>query len=171
MNTRFRLICIALAAIALAYAVVSGYYNVCIYLLGIIGYMVWSQYREGTVFLATQAFHRQDYEKTKRLLSDIKNPDYLRKGRRNFYEFMLGNIALKEGNIDEAEMHFQLASRLPWRKDVEKGMVLINLANINLRKKQYNRVQAYIDLALKLKLTQRQVDIIEKIKNDVNTYK
>jgi len=160
-----------LAAIALAYAVVSGYYNVCIYLLGIIGYMVWSQYREGTVFLATQAFHRQDYEKTKRLLSDIKNPDYLRKGRRNFYEFMLGNIALKEGNIDEAEMHFQLASRLPWRKDVEKGMVLINLANINLRKKQYNRVQAYIDLALKLKLTQRQVDIIEKIKNDVNTYK
>jgi len=84
---------------------------------------------------------------------------------------MLGNIALKEGNIDEAEMHFQLASRLPWRKDVEKGMVLINLANINLRKKQYNRVQAYIDLALKLKLTQRQVDIIEKIKNDVNTYK
>jgi hypothetical protein len=162
MNKRFRLIIITGAVIALAYAVVSGYYNVCVYLLGLIGYMIWSEYREGTVFLATQAFHKQ----TKRLLAEIKNPDHLRKHRRNFYEFMQGNIALKEDRIDEAEYHFQLASRLPWKKDNEKGMVLINLANINLRKKEYERVNAYIDLAEKLKLTPRQIDIITKIRKN-----
>ncbi|HMR18231.1 MAG TPA: hypothetical protein PKA53_02930 [Sphingobacterium sp.] len=171
MNKRFRLIVITVAVIALAYALVSGYYNVCVYLLGLIGYMVWSEYREGTVFLATQAFHKQDYEKTKRLLAEIKNPDHLRKNRRNFYEFMQGNIALKEERIEEAEYHFQLASRLPWKRDHEKGMVLINLANINLRKKDYDRVTAYIELAEKLKLTQRQIDIIGKIKTNVEKYK
>src|SRR5690606_30904326 len=113
MNTRSRFIIIALVVIALAYCVVSGYYQVCVYLLGIIGYVVWSEYREGTVFLATQAFHKQDYEKTKELLSEIRNPDHLRIGPRNFYEFMQGNIALKENRIVEAEYHFQLASRLP----------------------------------------------------------
>jgi hypothetical protein len=79
---------------------------------------------------------------------------------------MQGNIALKEDRIDEAEYHFQLASRLPWKKDNEKGMVLINLANINLRKKEYERVNAYIDLAEKLKLTPRQIDIITKIRKN-----
>lgn len=171
MNTRSRFIIIAIAAIGLAYALVGGYYNVCVYILGLIGYMLWSQYKEGTVFLATQAFHKQDYEKTKKLLAEIKNPDHLRKGRRNFYEFMQGNIALKEERIDEAEYHFQLASRLPWRKDYEKGMVLINLANINLRKKEYERVAAYVEVAEKLQLTQRQHSILEKIKNDLNKYK
>ena len=132
--------------------------------------MVWSEYREGTVFLATQAFHNQDYEKTKRLLGEIKNPDNLRKGRRNFYEFMMGNISLKEGRIEEAEVHFQLASRLPWKRDHEKAMVMINLANINLRKKQYDRVYAYIEVAEKLKLTERQKDILNKIKFEVKKY-
>lgn len=171
MNKRFRLIIIGIAVIGLAYAVVSGYYNVCVYILGLIGYVIWSEYREGTVFLATQAFHKQDYEKTKRLLAEIKNPDHLRKNRRNYYEFMLGNIALKEERVDEAEYHFQLASRLPWKRDYEKGMVLINLANINLRRKDYDRVTAYIELVEKLKLTQRQVEIVEKIKTNTDRYK
>ena len=171
MNTRIRFIIIALAVIGLAYCVVSGYYYTCVYILGLIGYMIWSQYRDGTVFLATQAFHNQDYVKTKNLLAEIKNPDHLRKGRRNFYEFMMGNIALKDNNIQEAEYHFQLASRLPWRKDNEKAMVLINLANINLRKKEYERVEAYISVAEKLKLTERQKDIVQKIKTETEKHK
>lgn len=171
MNTKIRLIIIAIAVIGLAYCLVSGYYYACVYILGLIGYIVWSQYRDGSVFLATQAFHKQDYDKTKVLLAEIKNPDHLRKGRRNFYEFMMGNLALKDNNIEEAEYHFQLASRLPWRKDHEKAMVLINLANINLRKKEYERVEAYISVAEKLRLTERQNDIVQKIKIEVEKYK
>ena len=171
MNTRIRFIIIALAVIGLAYCLVSGYFYACVYILGFIGYIIWSQYREGTVFLATQAFHKKDYEKTKLLLAEIKNPDQLRKGRRNFYEFMMGNIALKEGKVEEAEYHFQLASRLPWRKDNEKAMVLINLANINLRKREYERTEAYLAVTDKLKLTERQKDIIQKIKSEVEKYK
>lgn len=170
MNTRRRFVILAIILIGIAYCLVAGYFNLTVYLLGLAGYFVWSQYREGSVFLATQAFHRKDYERTRELLAEIRNPDHLRKGRRNFYEFMQGNIALKENRIDEAEVHFQLASRLPWRRDHEKAMVLINLANINLRKKEYNRVFSYIELAEKLKLTSRQKDIVDKIKTEVKKY-
>ncbi|MEI5986456.1 MULTISPECIES: hypothetical protein [Sphingobacterium] len=170
MTNNARKIVIAIAVAFLLYAIYAKHYNIAVYIFGGIAYLTWSYFKEGTVYLATQAFHKQDYERTKALLAEIKNPDQLRKGRRNFYEFMMGNIALKEERVDEAEYHFQMASRLPWRKDNEKGMVLINLANINLRKKEYERVTTYLDLAEKLKLTARQVSIIEKIRNEVNKH-
>lgn len=171
MNTRGRLIVAAIAVVALAYALAQQQFYLCIYIMAILCYLLWSHFREGTVYLATQAFHKQDYERTKELLSEVKNPDRLRKGRRNFYEFMMGNIALKEGRVDEAEYHFQLASRLPWRRDMEKGMVLINLANINLRKQAYDRVRAYIEVAEKLKLTARQRGIIDMLKTEISKSK
>lgn len=168
MNTRSRMIVIAIAATFLLYAIYERHYNIAVYIVGLIGYFVWSHYREGTVFLATQAFHKQDYAKTKVLLAEIKDPDKLRKKRRNYYEFMMGNIALKEERIDEAEYHFQLASRLPWKRDAEKGFVLINLANISLRKHNFDRVSAYLELAQGLKLTARQKGIVEKIEKELN---
>ena len=171
MNTRGRLIAACIGLVLIVYVASVGQYSLIIYIAGFLAYLLWSHFRDGTVFLATQAFHKQDYQKTKELLAEIKNPDRLRKRRRNFYEFMMGNIALKEERIDEAEYHFQLASRLPWRRDHEKGMVMINLANINLRKKEYDRVIAYLDVAENLKLTARQRSIIEKIKNEVNKQK
>lgn len=170
MTKKARYIVIAIAVCFLLYAIYARHYYACVYIVGGIGYLVWSQYREGSVFIATQAFHKQDYEKTKTLLSEVTNPDALRKGRRNFYEFMMGNIALKEDRIDEAEYHFQLASRLPWKREHEKGMVLINLANINLRKQAYDRVKAYLDVANKLKLTERQKSIVEKIENELSKH-
>ncbi len=83
---------------------------------------------------------------------------------------MMGNIALKEDRIDEAEYHFQLASRLPWKKDNEKGMVMINLANIALRKLDYARAKAYTDVASKLHLTARQTNIVKKIENEISKH-
>ena len=168
MNTRSRTIVIGIAIVFLLYALYAGHYNISVYILGGIGYLIWSHFREGTVFLATQAFHKQDYDKVKALLSEIKNPDKLRKKRRNYYEFMMGNLALHEGRVDEAEYHFQLASRLPWKRDTEKGFVFINLANINLRKRHYDRVPVYLDLARKLKLTERQFTLVDKIEKELN---
>lgn len=132
-----------------------------------VSYLVWSYYREGTVFLATQTFHNKDYDKTKKYLDEIKNPEKLRKGRRNFYEFMKGNLALQEEDYDAAERHFQIASRLPFRRSNDKAIILVHLANINLRKKEYDRVQAYLDVARKLEVTSRISQIINKIENEI----
>lgn len=167
MTSKTRYIVIAVAVAFLLYVLYEGMYNYSFYIFGFIGYLVWSHFRENSVFLATQAFHKQDYEKTKELLLDIKYPDQLRKGRRNYYEFMWGNILMKEGNIEEAEYHFQMASRLPWKREYEKAMVLINLANINLRKNNLERVEAYLGLTDDLKLTARQQAIVERIRGQI----
>lgn len=167
MTTKIRVIVLAFALLLLIYTLYTRAYQSTVVVAGGMGYLIWSHYREGTVFLASQAFQQQDFEKAKRLLADIKKPEYLRKKRRNYYEFMSGNLALKAGDYDVAERHFQIASRLPFRRPNDKAIILVNLANINLRKQDYERVRAYIAVARKLEVTSRIAQIINKIENEI----
>lgn len=167
MTSRARAAVLVLAFLLLAWSIYTQSHQVAVLVAGAMGYLIWSHYREGTVFIATQAFQKQDYEKAARLLADIKRPEYLRKRRRNYYEFMYGNLALKAEDYDAAERHFQIASRLPFRRPNDKAIILVNLANINLRKKDFERVKAYIDLARKLEVTSRVAQIINKIENEI----
>ena len=167
MTTKVRIIVLLLALLLLGYAVYSHVYQSAILVLGGMSYLIWSHFREGTVFLATQAFQQHDFEKAAKLLADIKKPEYLRKGRRNYYEFMSGNLALKAEDYEGAERHFQIASRLPFRRPNDKAIILVNLANINLRKHDYERVRGYIAVARKLEVTSRIAQIINKIENEI----
>ncbi|WP_257658415.1 tetratricopeptide repeat protein [Parapedobacter lycopersici] len=167
MTTKVRIVVLLLALLLLIYAIYAHVYQSVALIIGGMGYLIWSHFREGTVFLASQAFQQHDFEKAQRLLADIKKPEYLRKKRRNYYEFMSGNLALKAGDYDAAERHFQIASRLPFRRPNDKAIILVNLANINLHKKDYERVRAYIAVARKLEVTSRIAQIINKIENEI----
>lgn len=167
MTSRVRALVLVISFFFLAWTVYARVYQLAAMVIGFMGYLTWSHYREGTVFIATQAFQKQHFEKARYLLADIKKPEALRKGRRNYYEFMMGNLALKAADYDEAERHFQLASRLPFRRPNDKAIILVNLANINLRRKDYDRVQAYVDVARKLEVTSRVAHIIDKIENEI----
>ncbi len=167
MTSKARAVVLVLAFFLMLWAAYNRAYQVAAMIAGVIGYLIWSHYREGTVFIASQAFQRKDFERAKALLADIKNPQFLRKKRRNYYEFMSGNLALKEEDYDAAERHFQIASRLPFRRPNDKAIILVNLANINLRKKDYERVRAYIEVARKLEVTSRVAQIINKIENEI----
>ena len=167
MTSRIRALVLVISFFFLAWAVYAHVYQLAAMIAGFMGYLTWSHYREGTVFIATQAFQRKDFDRAKYLLLDIKRPESLRKGRRNYYEFMMGNLALKAEAYDEAERHFQIASRLPFRRPNDKAIILVNLANINLRKKDYERVRGYLNVARKLEVTTRVAHIIDKIENEI----
>jgi len=167
MTSKARAVVSVLVFIAMIWAVYLRAYQAAGMISGVLIYLIWSYYREGTVFIASQAFQKKDYDKARRLLADIKKPQYLRKGRRNYYEFMSANLALQEEDYETAERHFQIASRLPFRRPNDKAIILVNLANINLRKKDYERVKAYVALARKLEVTSRVAQIINKIENEI----
>jgi len=167
MTSRVRALVLVVSFFFLAWTVYAQVYQLTAMVIGFMGYLTWSHYREGTVFMATQAFQKKDFERTTYLLADIKKPELLRKGRRNYYEFMMGNLALKAEEYEEAERHFQIASRLPFRRPNDKAIILVNLANINLRRKDYERVRAYLEVARKLEVTSRVAHIIDKIDNEI----
>jgi hypothetical protein len=167
LTVNARLAVLAIAIIFLGWTLYQHVYELSAILgLGTL-YLIYGYFKEGTVVLAAKAYHNQDLAKTERLLKEIKSPERLAKGRRGHYEFMFGNIELKKGNLVEAERHFQIASRFPFKNENEKALVLTQLANLNLHKKEFAKAQAYTDIAKELKISARVKSIIEKIELEI----
>lgn len=130
-------------------------------------FVIWSHFRHSSVLMASKYFKDNEFGKAKLMLAEVPNPERLSKNRRGYYEFMQGNIALKDENYDQAEYHFQLASRFPVGGKTQKGYVLIHLANLALRKKDKERAEAYTKLAKELAESSRSKDIIVKIEREI----
>ncbi len=134
----------------------------------LLAFVIWSHFKHSSVLKASKHFKNNEFGKTKVLLAEVTKPERLAKSRRGYYEFMQGNMALKEQDWDKAEYHFQLASRFPVGGKNEKAYVLIHLANLALRKKDRERAEAYTKLAKELAETQRSKDIIVKIEKEIS---
>lgn len=130
-------------------------------------FVIWSHFRHSSVLMASKHFKNNEFGKAKLMLAEVPNPERLSKNRRGYYEFMQGNIALKEEDYDKAEYHFQLASRFPVGGKTQKGYVLIHLANLALRKKDKERAEVYVSKAKELAETTRSQDIIVKIEKEI----
>lgn len=167
MTSKARLVVLILALGMLAWSVYTRAYQLSMLITAGIGYLIWSHFREGTVLMASEAFKNKEYHKARILLADIRYPEYLRKRRRNYYEFINGSLALQLLDYESAERHFQIASRLPFRRPNEKAIILVHLANLNLRKEDYERVRAYLEVARKLEISSRTAQIINKIENEI----
>ncbi|MBY0245830.1 MAG: hypothetical protein K2Q03_10275 [Sphingobacteriaceae bacterium] len=131
-------------------------------------FVLWSHFKHGSVLLASKHFKNGDYAKTEKLLNEVSSPDRLSKNRRGYYEFMKGNIALKKELFNDAETHFQIASRFPVGNKNDKAYVLIHLANLALRKKDKERAAAYSNRAKELTKSARAQEIINKIEIEIS---
>jgi tetratricopeptide (TPR) repeat protein len=129
-------------------------------------YVIWSHFKQSSVSLASQFFKDKDYEKALKYLDEVPNPDRLSRGRRGYYEFMKGTIALKEEDFEAAEFHFQVASRFPVGGKNQKAYVLIHLANLALRKKDGNRAMTYVEKAKEIAESARAKEILTKIEEE-----
>lgn len=162
-----RLAVIIIAGILLAWAVYEKVYEIAALAgIGII-LLVWGYFSEGTVVMAAKEFHHKNYDKAEELLLEIEDPERLNKYRRGFYEFIYGNIELHRQNYNKAEQHFQLATHFPLRNQNDKALVWVHLANLSLRKKEYERAAAYLSKARALKITSRVQHIIQKIEQEI----
>jgi len=130
-------------------------------------FVIWSHFRHSSVLMASKYFKNNEFRKAKLMLAEVPNPERLSKNRRGYYEFMQGNIALKEEDYEKAEYHFQLASRFPVGGKNEKSYVLIHLANLALRRKDIERAEVYVAKAKELSESSRSKDIITKIEREI----
>jgi tetratricopeptide (TPR) repeat protein len=132
-------------------------------------FVIWSHFKNSSILLASKSFSNGNYEKAAKILKDVPNPDRLARNRRGYYEFMMGNIALKNEDYEKAEYHFQIASRFPLGGQSDKSYVLIHLANLALRKKDKPRALAYAEKAKELARTERAKEIVSQIEKEVNS--
>ena len=131
-------------------------------------FIIWSHFKSSSILMVSKNFKNGDYTRASILLAEVPDPDRLSKNRRGYYEFMMANIALKNGDYESAEMHFQIASRFPLGTKTDKSFVLIHLANLALRKKDKVRTLAYAEKAGELANTERAKEIVQKLLKEAN---
>lgn len=163
-----RLLVISIFFIILCWTIYLKVYEIGIITFIGICLLVRSYFREGTVMMAAHQLRAKNYDRAEELLMEIEHPEYLGKIHRGFYEFIYGSIELHRANFEKAEQHFQIASRFRLRNSNDKAMVLIHLANINLRRKDVERALAYLEKMKDLKITPRVRQIAEKIELQIN---
>jgi tetratricopeptide (TPR) repeat protein len=171
MTRKARLFVFGITLILLGWTIYERVYEVSAIVGLFLGFLIWSYFKQGSVMLAAKAFHQKDYDKAEELLREIKDPDKLSRKRRGFYEFIYGNIELQRENFELSEQHFQIASRFPLQNENDKGIILVHLANLNLRKHDYEKAKAYTDKAKDLKISVRIQNIIKKIEQEIKTKK
>lgn len=165
---RARFWVIGVAVFLLGWTISQQVYEITA-IIGIgIALLVWGYFREGTVVMAAREFHAKNYDGAEELLKEIEDPEKLGRHRRGFYEFIYGNVELHRQNYEQAEKHFQIATNFPLRNQNDKAIVLVHLANLNLRKKDFDRAAAYVERAKSYKITSRVKKIIEKIESEIN---
>jgi outer membrane protein assembly factor BamD (BamD/ComL family) len=162
----------ALMSVFILSALVSLYYTQY-QLAAIAGFLfcfvLWSHFKNSSILLASKYFKDADYERTEKILDEVKSPDRLARNRRGYYEFMRANIALQKEDFETAEVHFQIASRFPLGTQNDKAFVMIHLANLALRKKDGERAKTYIERAKELAVTSRAKEIIKIIEKEANS--
>ena len=171
LTKKARIWVIAIACILLVWTLYEQVYEIAAVIIIGIALLVWGHFKEGTVVMAAREFHDKNYEGAEELLKEIKDPDRLGRHRRGFYEFIYGNIELHRHNYAEAERHFQIATKFPLRNQNDKAIVLVHLANLNLRKKEPERAKAYVEKAKTFKITARVKNIIQNIEQEIKSLK
>lgn len=145
----------------------AGYY-VPFLLVGLI--LLASYFLLGTVSSAAQMVQSMDFDGAEKRLGLTASPKMLYVTNRAFYYILKGSILMNKKDNNGAEELFEKALELKLPSDNEKGMVLLQLANINGSKNKWNAAKRYYKEAEKLKITEsqlkEQLDMFKKALNN-----
>ncbi|WP_295768100.1 tetratricopeptide repeat protein [uncultured Mucilaginibacter sp.] len=131
--------------------------------------LVWGYFKEGPIILAAKQFHLKDYHKAEELLMQIKNPEWLSRKRRGFYEFMMGGISLHKQEYTTAEQHYEQAAQYPLRSVNDHVAALVHIVNINIRQGNYEKAETYLQLAEEKgdKISAKMREVINKLESEL----
>lgn len=167
-NNKGRYALMAVFILAAVVCIVYKQYQLAAVSAFLFAFVIWSHFKHSSVLMASKHFKNKEFGKAREMLAEVTKPEQLAKSRRGYYEFMQGELALKDENYEKAEYHFQVASRYAVGGKTQKAYVVIHLANLALRKKDKEKAETYTQLAKELAGTQRSKDIIAKIEREIS---
>jgi len=149
------------------------YYEFAAVALMLIILLAWDYIRQGTLVVAARHFHHKEYDKAGRLLSEIFKPEWLRKNRRGYYEFLMGGVCLQKQDFEDAEKHYEIAAQYPLRSVNDHVAALVHVANISIRQGNYDKAKAYLELTDKHKdkINAKMKDVIERLHQELKKHK
>lgn len=143
-----------LGGIVLAFTV-GFWYSFPFLLIGLILVVIYILF--GSVNSAAKLIQAEDFDGADKKLNLTLKPQWLYMTQRAFYYIMKGSIAMYRKQMKEAEALFDKALKIKLPSDNEKGMVLLQLANINASQQKWGAARKHYREAQKLKITEGQI--------------
>ncbi|HEY2583063.1 MAG TPA: hypothetical protein VGI43_14730 [Mucilaginibacter sp.] len=159
-----------LSLILLTYLRIYEFAAVALLMIILLG---WDYIRQGTLVVAAKHFHHKDYQKTEIFLREIFKPEWLSKNRRGYYEFLMGGVCLQKQDFEDAEKHYEIAAQFPLRSVNDHVAALVHVANISIRQGNYDKAEAYLQLAEKHeeKINAKMKDVINRLHQELKKHK
>jgi len=111
----------------------------------------------GTIQSASEMVQTMDLDAAEKRLGLTYFPKLLYVSNRAFYYIIKGTIAINRNDTNTAEGYFNQALELKLPTETEKGMVLLQLANINAQKNKWTAAKNHFREAKKLKVIEPQL--------------
>jgi len=111
----------------------------------------------GTVQSAAELMQQMDFVACEERLNLTWKPEWLYVTNKAFYYLIKGSMAMNNKDNDLAEEWFTRAQSLKLPSDNERGMVMLQLANINAMKGKWKAAQSTFRDLKKLKITEGQL--------------
>ena len=148
-------------------------YQVAAVALMMIVLLAWDYIRQGTLVVAAKYFHHKEYDKAESCLNEILKPEWLRKNRRGYYEFLMGGVYLQRQDFEDAERHYEIAAQYPLRSLNDHVAALVHVANISIRLGNYDKAEAYLQLTEKHqeKINAKMKDVISRLHQEIKKHK
>lgn len=137
-------------------AFTQGFWYALIFILIGLGLLA-SYLLLGTIQSAAEMVQMMDLDGAEQRLGLTFFPNLLYVSNRAFYYIIKGTIAINRNDSNTAEGLFNKALSLKLPTDTEKGMVLLQLANINAQKNKWTVAQNHYREAKKLNITEPQL--------------
>lgn len=120
----------------------------------------------GTVQSTAELVQQGNYPEAEKRIALTWKPDWLYKTNRAFYYLIQGTMAMQRKDNDAAEAWLKKADSIELPSDNEKGMVALQLANIQASKGNWTYAKAQMTKMKKLKITEpqlkEQIQLFEK---------
>lgn len=131
------------------------------------GLIIYGHYRYGTVYIAFQELKKENYDKAEKLISKIKNPDLLSNGQKSYYHFIQGAIASNKDEWEKSYFEWSKAIEIGLRTENDTSIALLNLANVELERKNFDKANDFIAKVRGLNIKPLVKSETDRIQNEI----
>ena len=132
------------------------------------GLFVYGYFRYGTVYLAFQQLKKENYDKSEKLISKIKNPSMLSANQKSYYHFAQGIIASNKRDWDKSASDLNKALTIGLRTENDISIALLNLANVEFERKNFEKAIELIKKIKKFDLNSLVRSELDKLEHKIN---
>jgi len=153
--------------IAFLFYLKADYFNMVFSLLPAVLF-IYGYFKYGTVYAAFQQLKEENFKKAEELISKVKSPEKLTKGHKSYYHFTIGIIASSKQDWDKSFSELTKALNIGLRTKNDTTIVLLNLANVELERKNFSEAIEFVKEIRKFDLNPIVDSETNRIENEIN---